>query len=1566
MKKFKLLQSGWSKTLSIAFLVLVLSVPNVFAVYNTGEIINKTISNLNTFTNIALEKTNSVGNSLSSISNGLAYGWNVFTRGILNDTEDFFTDTKKFIDVFHNNSNKPKISNIFSSKLTATATTSETISFPSFVWGKITSIWDSFTETVNNIFKLLFSINRIAPELSPTSSNPPITAKPPPVVSTPTPPIPTEIPTSVEIIPVPQQIIQSGLTGQMGPRGEQGPRGLTGSQGSKGERGESDNIETSSFVSKLFLDAQVNRIYDSTSDSIQGLSSSLGEEVITNLLTVSGNATIGGDLTITGNITGNVVATINPSFNLGSIPFQGATGLSEDNANLFYDQTNSRLGIGTTTPTEKLNITGNILATGTIFGSNLSGTNTGDNAVNSLYSGFVTNATHTGDATGATALTVVALNGINLAFLGTGLLKNTTGTGVPSIAINSDLPVMSATVGGAVPTPPNNTTTFLRGDGTFATPSGGGDMILASVQTNSGAKTFLDTTFLLRNVANTFNGSFVNTNTANRVYTLKDASGTLALTSDLSSYLPLTGGIMTGGITNSTSVNPLTTLAESWIGPSSTTGVYFKGGKIGIGVINPTSALQVGGNGGISGSFDVQADTGSSWFSVVGGTISFNSAGGHTNAGGVDLGARFNIQGVNDSLPHLAVRGTVAGVSDIVRVSSPAVTTGDYFIIKSDGKVGIGIVAPGYPLHVYSAPTVSGTESRGLYAHLNPNYSTANSTGSTALYGNLTLAGTQDNTAGSNAAISGLSYNNGSGTISTLNGLFFSGGNLSTGVITNFNGIRVETYSPGAGNITNLSGVYVNALSITGTVTNVYGVNVVANTTAQGTTKYGIYIGNQSGATTNWGIYSNGGQNFFAGNVGIGISAPVNKLDIVQISTVDGSTGLKVLNTGIAAGTGYGIQSIISGASTFQNRALYLSATNGLDNFAIYSGAGKNYFAGNVGILTTSPSAPLDISSGNIAIIIGADTSATTRTNATEHIARIAIAHYTNAEEPMALLHASSGPTENYVNYGGGTGLMNAATRMSFYTAANNTTVTGTERMRIDSAGNVGIGDTTPDGKLDVEPTGAVTTVAGATALTISNLTTNTDTALTKSGAYITSTGTFTGGANATTNYGLYVDTVSGADSNYGAYIAGNVGIGTTLPVGKLSISASGGSSDLQSKVTISSNSSDWGQVQIGNPSYKEVSLAYVGGVTAFAGDPGPTSSSGDSFVWNTGIGLYNALGSQYGVANKTYGGPMFIIDFAGGVAIGSYAGSAHTTPPPANGLIISGSVGIGTNNPGTMLTVGTVTTNTGNITVYGTGTTCTIGNGTGATNCTSDIRLKDNVTTLGSELENIMALRPVSFNWKDPSRNQITNIGLIAQEVQALYPNMVHVVYDDYLGIDYAALIVPTIKAVQEMNLKLEDLSSLDTTSSTSLGSLIKNFLADVGNGIENLYASVIYSSVIYSDRIETEMLCVGSTCVTEEQFLEIVNKNITTSSPIVNPEPDPGPKPNPETPTCIPPQILEGDECVTPIEETPTTDPLLEEGAGGGDITPTTDKISPPPSEDGQGGGNGDTTGGEVELST
>jgi len=79
------------------------------------------------------------------------------------------------------------------------------------------------------------------------------------------------------------------------------------------------------------------------------------------------------------------------------------------------------VGIGAAVPATKLHVSSGVLTvdgtgagiatTGNITAANLSGSNTGDNAVNTLYSGLVTNATHTGDVTGSTALTIVHVPG---------------------------------------------------------------------------------------------------------------------------------------------------------------------------------------------------------------------------------------------------------------------------------------------------------------------------------------------------------------------------------------------------------------------------------------------------------------------------------------------------------------------------------------------------------------------------------------------------------------------------------------------------------------------------------------------------------------------------------------------------------------------------------------------------------------------------------------------------------------------------------------------------------------------------------------------------------------------------------------------------------------------------------------------------------------------------------------------------------------------------------------------------------------------------------------------------
>jgi hypothetical protein len=96
----------------------------------------------------------------------------------------------------------------------------------------------------------------------------------------------------------------------------------------------------------------------------------------------------------------------------------------------------------------------------------VSGTNTGDNAINSLYSGLVSNATHTGDATGATALTVVKIQGKDFPTLSAADDQK-----YPKYNSGTNAFVMTAIAGGGdvtkVGTPVNNQVGVWTGDGTL-------------------------------------------------------------------------------------------------------------------------------------------------------------------------------------------------------------------------------------------------------------------------------------------------------------------------------------------------------------------------------------------------------------------------------------------------------------------------------------------------------------------------------------------------------------------------------------------------------------------------------------------------------------------------------------------------------------------------------------------------------------------------------------------------------------------------------------------------------------------------------------------------------------------------------------------------------------------------------------------------------------------------------------------------------------------------------------------------------------------------------------------
>ncbi|MDD5456835.1 MAG: hypothetical protein PHV30_07375 [Candidatus Margulisbacteria bacterium] len=186
-----------------------------------------------------------------------------------------------------------------------------------------------------------------------------------------------------------------------------------------------------------------------------------------------------------------------------------------------------------------------------------------------------------------------------------------------------------------------------------------------------------------------------------------------------------------------------------------------------------------------------------------------------------------------------------------------------------------------------------------------------------------------------------------------------------------------------------------------------------------------------------------------AGNVGVGTTSPGAKLDINGTVRSLSNTSLPTSGTGIEIffqpSPELGLINVIDRAtSTWKNLEFRAS------QFA-FSG-------GNVGVGTTSPDNKVDIQGGAYTQLRLTETKTDNTLSRTGLVAQ----HYIAGEEPLGLIMGRIDSTTSEIALGGYTSAANAATLISFYTATNNTTIVGSERMRINSSGNIGIGTTNP------------------------------------------------------------------------------------------------------------------------------------------------------------------------------------------------------------------------------------------------------------------------------------------------------------------------------------------------------------------------------------------------------------------------------------------------------------------------------------------------------------------------
>ncbi|MCI0393438.1 MAG: tail fiber domain-containing protein [Chloroflexi bacterium] len=96
----------------------------------------------------------------------------------------------------------------------------------------------------------------------------------------------------------------------------------------------------------------------------------------------------------------------------------------------------------------------------------------------------------------------------------------------------------------------------------------------------------------------------------------------------------------------------------------------------------------------------------------------------------------------------------------------------------------------------------------------------------------------------------------------------------------------------------------------------------------------------------------------------------------------------------------------------------------------------------------------------------------------------------------------------------------------------------------------------------------------------------------------------------------------------------------------------------------------------------------------------------------------------------------------------------------------------------------------------------------------TSDVRWKKNMTPIPDALRKVLQLRGVQFEWNTADYAEMNfpagrHIGLVAQEVEQVIPEVVSTAEDGYKSVAYANLVAVLVEAVKELQAEVESLKA-------------------------------------------------------------------------------------------------------------------------------------------------------------